>query len=63
VNDKHEAIADRLYSRYVEVVGGTAYDGKPLPTWDEFRADPAKRRQSDAWVAVAVEADELLHDS
>jgi len=63
MNGKHEAIAARLYGKYVEAVGGVAYDGKPLPEWDEFRADPAKRKQSDAWVAVAVEADELLHDS
>lgn len=42
-----------LYTRYCEEVGGRAYDGKPLPDWRTFRADTAKRRQSDAWVAVA----------
>lgn len=48
-----EEIAKKLYTVYCEAVGGKAYDGKPLPTWEEFRGDPSKRKQSDAWVAVA----------
>jgi hypothetical protein len=57
--DKLEALlepnglAERLYTAYCAAVGGKAYDGKPLPSWQVFRADPTKRVQSDAWVAVA----------
>jgi hypothetical protein len=48
-----EARAKVLYEAYCANVGGKAFDGKPLPDWDAFRADPAKKVQSDAWVAVA----------
>lgn len=49
-----EEHAGRLYAAYCEAVGGTAHDGKPLPAWAEFRADPAKAKQSGAWVKVAA---------
>lgn len=48
-----EALAGKLYTVYCAAVGGKAYDGKPLPAWQEFRSDPTKKVQSDAWVAVA----------
>lgn len=54
-----EAIAGRLYSVYCEAVGGKAFNGDPLPKWEEFRADPSKQKQSDAWVKVA---DAALHE-
>lgn len=45
--------AGRLYSNYCEKVGGKAFNGDRLPTWETFRADPNKKLQSDAWVSVA----------
>lgn len=51
-----EQLAGHLYQTYCEMVGGKAYDGKPLPDWETFRADPAKQVQSNAWVRVAIEA-------
>lgn len=50
---KTEHIAGRLYEIYCKAVGGVAFNGDPLPDWDTFRADPSKKKQSDAWVAVA----------
>lgn len=51
-----EAIAGILYAVYCEKVGGVAFNGAPLPKWEEFRADETKKKQSDAWVAVAQKA-------
>ncbi len=51
-----EELAGKLYEKYCESVGGVAFNGDPLPTWIEFRADEAKRQQSNAWVDVAVAA-------
>lgn len=51
-----EAIAGVLYETYCAEVGGLAFNGDPLPNWKEFRADPNKTKQSDAWVAVASKA-------
>lgn len=48
-----EAVAGTLYEVYCAAVGGKAFNGDPLPKWAEFRTDPAKRKQSDAWVLVA----------
>jgi hypothetical protein len=48
-----ETRAGVLYEAYCAKVGGVAFDCKPLPTWAEFRADPAKQKQSDAWVTIA----------
>lgn len=45
-----EEIACRLYREYCWAVGGKAFNGAELPAWDEFRADPAKVKQSQAWL-------------
>lgn len=42
-----------LYDKYVEAVGGTAFDGKPLPPGKEFMEDPTKQKQAAGWRAVA----------
>lgn len=55
-----ELIAGVLYTEYCAKVGGLAFNGDKLPTWEEFRADPAKKKQSDAWVAVAVKSAGVL---
>ena len=46
----HEDCAGRAYEAYCVAVGGKAFNGDPLPDWATFRADPTKRKQSDAWV-------------
>ena len=55
-----ETIAGELYSAYCEAVGGVAFNGDPLPDWPEFAADPNKEKQSNAWVAAASKAIEIL---
>lgn len=42
-----------MYAKYTDAVGGKAWNGDNLPMWAEFRADPAKQKQSDAWVKTA----------
>jgi len=51
-----EEFAGILYEDYCERVGGIAWNNDPLPSWAEFRADPEKKKQSDAWVGVAMTA-------
>lgn len=59
---KTEELAALLYERYCMSVGGLAHDGQPLPGWGEFRSDERKRKQSDAWVAVADQVLKLAHE-
>jgi hypothetical protein len=49
-----EKTAGALYEEYCKEVGGKAFNGEALPDWKVFRADPAKLKQSDAWVSVAA---------
>lgn len=51
-----EKLAGILYEHYCVAVGGKAFNGDDLPDWQTFRADPSKRKQSDAWVKVAEKA-------
>lgn len=46
-------VAKVLYTTYCEAVGGVAFNGDPLPNWEEFAADPDKTKQSGAWLATA----------
>ena len=55
-----EKIAGELYDEYCVQVGGKAFNGDPLPKWADFRADQSKRKQSDAWIAVARRAFDVL---
>ncbi len=48
-----EERAGRMYEAYCAAVGGVAFNGDPLPKWPEFRADPFKTKQSDAWIVAA----------
>ena len=48
-----EQFACRLYDVYCEAVGGKAWDGRPLPSSEEFFYDATKVKQADAWRAVA----------
>lgn len=58
--DYIEQLAGALYTNYCKDVGGKAFNGDPLPTWFQFRSDPAKRVQSDAWVGIAKLAHKLI---
>ncbi len=49
-----EKIAAQLYGTYCDALGGLAYDLQPFPSWTGLRSDPAKRRQTSAWLAVAA---------
>lgn len=55
-----ETVAKRLYETYCEKVGGLAFNGDKLPTWEEFSTDSTKKKQSDAWLAAAQAAIDLL---
>jgi hypothetical protein len=55
-----EYIAQELYTTYCASVGGVAFNGDPLPTAQEFFSDPTKKKQSDAWLATAQRAMDLL---
>ena len=56
-----EEFAGNLYEVYCAAVGGLAFNGDPLPTWDEFRSDAKKQKQSEAWIRVAeAAANQLL---
>jgi hypothetical protein len=48
-----EEIAEFLYEKYCDYVGGTAYDGSLLPNWLTFQADSNKAKQANAWRCVA----------
>jgi hypothetical protein len=56
----YEEIAGQLYDHYCVAVGGKAFNNDPLPSWEDFRSDPKKQKQSDAWVEVAKKAVEIL---
>lgn len=49
-------LAGELYETYCARVGGKAFNGDPLPKWEEFCKDPNKRVQAEGWVAVATKA-------
>lgn len=51
-----EELAGLIYSIYCEEVGGKAFNGDPLPDWKTFSADPAKEKQSKAWIKAAAVA-------
>lgn len=55
-------IAGELYAEYCKTVGGLSFNGDPLPTWDEMRADKTKRKIVKAWCAVAVNADVIFYE-
>ena len=63
MNDMSNHIAARLYTVYCKAVGGKAHNGDPLPTWEEFSVDPAKRKQYDAWMALGHEVRAIVKNS
>lgn len=55
-----ETVAEALYTTYCEAVGGVAFNGDPLPGWQQFSTDPTKEKQANAWLAAADRAMRLL---
>lgn len=51
-----EELAELLYERYCESVGGKAWNGDDLPDWHDFSRDPEKVTQAEGWRSVAREA-------
>lgn len=45
--------AKKLYDAYCVAVGGKAYNGDPLPSWEVFYMDDNKRVQANAWIEAA----------
>lgn len=55
-----ETVAKNLYEKYCQSVGGIAFNGDPLPSWEDFSADESKQKQVNAWLDVAERAMEIL---
>lgn len=55
-----ETLAGALYESYCNAVGGTAFNGDPLPLWAEFYTDPKKAKQVAGWIAVARTVEFLM---
>lgn len=55
-----DALAKELYETYCQSVGGVAFNGDPLPSWDDFSTDPTKQKQTIGWKSVAGRAVILL---
>ena len=53
-------VAERLYTTYCQAVGGKAFNGDNLPSWEDFYNDPAKEKQASAWIEAAKSAMDLL---
>ena len=49
-NDKK---AGEMYEYYCACVGGKAFNGSDLPSWQSFSSDPSKKVQADAWRNLA----------
>lgn len=60
IDDELDDLANDLYIAYCKAVGGKAFNGDVLPSWQEFRNDESKKKQSDAWIKVAETAKDLL---
>lgn len=56
VDEYTEAQARSMYDDYCAAVGGTAFNGDPLPPASEFFEDPAKQKQANAWRVTAAHA-------
>lgn len=48
-----EELAKLLYETHCKSVGGLAFGGDPLPTWETIMHDETKQKLAGAWRAVA----------
>jgi len=55
-------LTDVMYTAYCQAVGGKAFNGDDLPTWDVFANDPKKQKQVNAWRVAAKAARKYLAD-
>lgn len=46
-------LAQIAWDSYSQAVGGKAFNGDSLPTWEEMVADPEKQKLVEAWRACA----------
>lgn len=53
MKNRIEELAGTAYGAYCKAVGGVAFNGDKLPSWEDFRDDPQKEKQVDAWKAAA----------
>jgi len=51
--DTKNKLAKLAYDTYCEAVGGVAFNGDPLPSWEDFSKDENKQKQVEAWRTVA----------
>ena len=51
--DLRTRVAYACYTAYCIAVGGVAFNGEPLPTWEAFLGDENKQKQVDGWYAAA----------
>lgn len=49
-----EELTRGAYEKYCEAVGGKAYNGDSLPSWEKFKADKSKERQVEAWKQAVI---------
>lgn len=56
-----EEIAGQLYESYCHLVGGKAFNGDLLPSWEEFSTDTSKELQANGWRGVASKAMEIFN--
>ena len=55
-----ESIAKDLYTIYCIEVGGKAFNGLPLPEWEEFYNDSEKQIQVRAWLAIGQKVLDMI---
>jgi len=51
-----EELAEIMYEEYNKAVGGKAFNGDPLPSWEDFYPHPDKQKQVNGWIASAKAA-------
>lgn len=59
VSDEESSIREKIlkyakqnYDTYNFAVGGVAWNGDPLPSWEDFYNDPTKQKQVFGWVTT-----------
>lgn len=52
LKEKVEDNAKAAYELYCKEVGGLAFNGDKLPTWEVFRNDSSKTKQIKAWLKI-----------
>jgi hypothetical protein len=53
---KAKDLAGLMYAEYCKAVGGKAFNGDPLPSWEEFSNDNTKLKQVTGWIVAAETA-------